>query len=309
MSKLYKISAPGSLMLFGEHAVLSNKQAIVTAINKRIYVTLHPRSDRLIKIKSKLGAFTTSLDKIIAIKPFVFILAAIKQNLSKLPSGFELEIKSEFSSKLGLGSSAAVTVATLAVLEYWQTGEIYNLTRLAKSARAVIKEVQGLGSGADAMASVFGGVAAYKMLPFSCKKIARGLPLTVLFSGKKLATKEVLKITAAFAKRFPAAYSYIIQGIDQCAIEAKTAIKRKNWQRLGELMNIHQGFQDALGVNNEALANLIFKLRNDSKIFGAKISGSGLGDCVIGLGVAKITGRVKQIFVCTENNGVTICKK
>ena len=34
---VYTASAPGSMMLFGEHAVLRGKQAIVAAVNKRIF--------------------------------------------------------------------------------------------------------------------------------------------------------------------------------------------------------------------------------------------------------------------------------
>ena len=44
----FKASAPGSLMLLGEHAVLHGKPALVGALDKRITVTLTPmRHDRI----------------------------------------------------------------------------------------------------------------------------------------------------------------------------------------------------------------------------------------------------------------------
>ena len=46
----YSARVPGSLMLFGEHAVLYNKRAIVTAVNHYIKVTLTPRFDRNIEL-------------------------------------------------------------------------------------------------------------------------------------------------------------------------------------------------------------------------------------------------------------------
>ena len=49
-------------------------------------------------------------------------------------------------------------------------------------------------------------------------------------------------------------------------------------------MNINQGLMDSLGVNNSRLAELVYELREDPNIQGSKISGSGLGDCVVGLG-------------------------
>ena len=75
----------------------------------------------------------------------------------------------------------------------------------------------------------------------------------------------------------------MIGRVTQYALEAAS---RADWQAVGELMNINQGLMDALGVNNEQLAKLVFALREDPGIMGSKISGSGLGDCVVGLGKA-----------------------
>ena len=60
-------------------------------------------------------------------------------------------------------------------------------------------------------------------------------------------------------------------------------------QRGGGEDGVVQGLMDALGVNNAKLAELVFALRADPKIHGSKISGSGLGDCVVGLGKAMRT--------------------
>ena len=49
-------------------------------------------------------------------------------------------------------------------------------------------------------------------------------------------------------------------------------------------MNIHQGLQSALGVSNSRIEEIVYALREAPGIDGAKISGSGLGDCVVGVG-------------------------
>jgi mevalonate kinase len=49
-------------------------------------------------------------------------------------------------------------------------------------------------------------------------------------------------------------------------------------------MNEQQDWMDQLGVNTPALENIIMGLNTEPKILGAKISGSGLGDCVVALG-------------------------
>lgn len=58
-----KASAPGSLMLMGEHAVLYGHKALVFAINKRISATLSSISKPLISIRSQLGNYEISFDE------------------------------------------------------------------------------------------------------------------------------------------------------------------------------------------------------------------------------------------------------
>ena len=281
----YKASVPGSLMLFGEHAVLHNKQAIALAVNYYIKVSLAPCSDSNIRITSSMfDDHKVALDKFKITKPYDYVLTAIKQYFKKIKCGFTLNIDSDFSADIGFGSSAAVTVATLKVLSLWLDQKPVDKMELYKKAVKVVRLVQGFGSGADVAASVFGGVIAYKMQPISIKKIANSLPLVAVYSGSKLATKKVVAKVRQSRKRFPKVFSELYNAIDSCSKEAIKAIKNKNYSRLGELMNIHQGLQDALGVNNKILSELIFSLRAKKTIYGAKISGSGLGDCVIALG-------------------------
>lgn len=281
----YQVKVPGSLMLFGEHAVLSGMQAIVCAINRYIYATLTPRLDKIIKINSaEFGEYIASVDNLAINKPYDYVLAAINQYAKKLKLGFDLHIKSDFPPNIGFGSSAAVTVAVLGILSLWLDKKPINLKKLHKQAVKVIKIVHGVGSGADIAASVFGGVVAYKIKPVKIEKLDIELPLTAIYSGFKTSTYKVIALVETKRAKFKDIFTKIFNLMDNCSINAIGAIKCNDLSRLGELMNINQGLQDAIGVNNDALSGLIFKLRAMSNIHGAKISGSGLGDCVVGLG-------------------------
>jgi mevalonate kinase len=284
-NSVYNASAPGSLMLFGEHAVLYGQSAIVAALDQRIHVTLNPRNDDKIKIFSaNHGTFTSSLSKLIVKPAFKYVLTAIKAKLRKIPSGFDLHITADFASNLGLGSSAAVTVATLAVLDQWLYQRKLDHRRLLLAAREVITAVQGCGSGADVAASVYGGVILYDMHPVRVKPLAASLPLVIIYSGSKTPTPIVIaKVKKAQLKQ-PKLFSLLFKAIGQCTTEAAQALKKRDFKMLGNLMNEHHALQDALGVSTPVLANLCFALREQSGVYGAKISGSGLGDCVIGLG-------------------------
>jgi len=316
--KNYMASAPGSLMLFGEHAVLHDKQAIVCSINKRIKVSLSLREDRQICIKSgQLGSFNSSLDNLIVEWPFHFILEAIKyftSELTEINFGLDLCVESEFAETLGLGSSAAVTVATLKTLYDCFLPEMKDLKNLFFAARNVIRKVQGIGSGADIAASIFGGIIAYKMSPFLIDKISNHLPLVVIYSGSKTPTVDAIHHVNKLHKKYPHIFSTIYDAMDKCAIDAAIAIKNNELSRVGELMNIHQGLQDSLGVNNYVLSDLIYAMREHKHILGAKISGAGLGDCVIGLGEImldhfprdshEVKKGIRQIDVSIENLGL-----
>lgn len=284
----FKAHAPGSLMLLGEYAVLYGKPALVCAVNKRITVILTPRTDDRIEIQSALhGHYSTSLSELAIEKPFQFVLGALKQYQPRLRRGCEIEIHSEFSDKVGLGSSAAVTVATLAALVTWLNLKISPL-ELVRQGRSVVKQVQGVGSGADVSASVYGGMVGYQPQPLAVEKMSHLSPLTVVYSGFKTPTVDAIKQVQTNFSTHAQLLHHIHQSIGQCALDGILLARKGDWQTLGTMMNIQQGMMESLGVSMPILREYIESLRKQPGIFGAKISGSGLGDCVVGLGVSQL---------------------
>lgn len=278
----YKFSAPGSIMLMGEHAVLRNQLAIVGAVDKRMTATLIPHENRRIEIYSSLGNHHTTLDELKVVSPFQFVLAAIQRYQSQLSSGFRLEIKSDFSSKVGLGSSAAVVVATLACLMQWQEIPL-NLQQLFLDARTTIQAVQGRGSGADVAASVFGGIVAYRMDPLLMEKSENLFDIALLYTGYKTATPEVIRRVDARVSTDLEKYTALFKEMGRYSEDAWNAIKKKNWTLLGKLMNLHQQAQALLGTCDETSARFLSLLNQHQEVLGSKISGSGLGDCLVAL--------------------------
>lgn len=277
-------SAPGSLMLMGEHAVLHGHPAIVCAINKRMKISLKPREDEQILLHSALGEHATTLDELAPSEPFRFVLGAIKAFREELGQGFELDIRSEMSHQMGMGSSAAVTVATLAALT-GAMGEVPVPGSLLENGTSIIRKIQGgVGSGADVAASTFGGCLRFFAESQEAVKLPIDPPLTVLYSGHKTPTPDVIALVEENRKKQPAVFSELDELIGDVVQRAFEAASRGDWESMGELMNINQGLMDALGVNTEDLTELVYALREDPNIEGSKISGSGLGDCVVGLG-------------------------
>lgn len=304
-----KASAPGSLMLLGEYAVLHDKSAVVCAIDKRITITLTPREDQRIEIQSHvLGNYSTHVSMLQIEKPFQFVLGVLQRYQAKLKQGFDIHIHSEFSHEIGFGSSAAVTVALLAALTKCLDIEMTSLD-LVREGREVIRAIQGVGSGADIAASVYGGIVNYLPNPLTIEKAALLHPLTVLYSGFKTKTVDAIQQVQQRFASMPQLYEDLCLVIGQCAIEGFANIQQGNWSRVGVIMDLQQGIMESLGVSLPILRTMLDELHAQPSILGAKISGSGLGDCVIGLGyVENFNTNVKNIPVAMTLQGVE-CEK
>ncbi len=285
MRTILQAEAPGSLMLFGEHAVLRGHLALVCAVDRRLRVRLTPREDARVEIHSELGTYRASLGSLADAPRLRFVLAAVADTAPRLPGGFSLEIDSDLRSDLGLGSSAAVTVATLAALRAW-AGIPHAPADLLAAARAVIRSVQGAGSGADAAASIHGSIVAFRAEPLQAEPLGCLHPITAAYAGAKTPTAEVIQRVDAAREARPALFDALFALIGRVSEEAASALRSGDSDAVGALMNLAQGLMEALGVCNARLAELVYRLRGLPGIGGAKISGAGLGDCAIGWGRA-----------------------
>ncbi|MCV6590641.1 MAG: mevalonate kinase [Marinobacterium sp.] len=282
-----KVSVPGSIMLMGEHAVLFGHRALACAVDKYIHLWLETRSDGLVVIDSALAHYCAPLNDLADEPALSFVLAAIVQQqsalLSQQPGGFSVRIESEFSHTVGLGSSAAVTVATVAALRYLlQSGPDRAL--LLNEALSVVHQVQGRGSGTDLAASIYGGLIGYTVEPRQVKRLPGLPPIALYYAGYKTRTPDVLRKVEDSSRSQTALYAELYHLMHQTTAAAETAIEDQDWLELGKLMNIYQGLMDALGVCDATIADMIYRLRRAPDVVGSKISGSGLGDCVIALG-------------------------
>lgn len=287
-------SAPGSLMLLGEHAVLHGHQALVCAVDQFITVRLSKNESRILRINSALGQYEAPLDNLKDHASFRFVLQAVRQHLNHLPSGVDLQIDSEFSSTIGLGSSAAVTVAIHAALARF-CGCRFNRETIFTQALKTVHTVQGRGSGADLAAAVFGGVVGYTTKP-SFDPVALSLPLTAVYCGYKTPTPEVIQRVEALRAADPQKYETIYEEMNSSACSALKSLKDGNLAAFGAVLNQNQELMERMGVNTPELAEIVEALQQADGIYGAKISGSGLGDCAVGVGRSELPGLSYSVY-------------
>ncbi|WP_415892123.1 mevalonate kinase [Neptuniibacter sp. PT8_73] len=302
-----KVTVPGSIMLMGEHAVLFGHKALACAVDKYIHIELEAISARELVIDSALAQYQSPLSDLVADDRLSFVLAAVAMYADRLPSGIKITIRSEFSHTVGLGSSAAVTAGVVAAIASFVKDET-DLGSLFDRSLAVVHQVQdGRGSGTDLVASIFGSIVSYRVEPREIKALPALPNISLYYAGYKTKTPDVLKHVEDLARYSPELYQQIYQLMGSVTDNAEKEIAKQDWQQLGQLMNNYQGLMDALGVADKAICDIVYTLRQSEHITGAKISGSGLGDCVIALGSdPDLSIAYEQIPVSVSAQGVSI---
>jgi mevalonate kinase len=283
-------SAPGSLMLMGEHAILHGQPALVAAIDQRIQVTLTPLTTSMLQIESVLDHYQAPLNQLTPNPSLRFVLMCVQQiylpychhDGRHTSPGLHIHIDSDIDPKVGLGSSAALTVALSGALSLWcglsQTSEQH-----LQQARHIVQQVQGRGSGADVAASLLGGVVHYQMQPPYAQPIDTQLTIAPVYCGYKTPTAQVISHVAQLAAQQPQRYQTLYQTMGDTTRQAISALKHQDYTTLAQAMSAYQQHLRDLGVSDATLEAIITELTQQPDILAAKISGSGLGDCVIAL--------------------------
>ena len=154
-------SAPGKIILFGEHAVVSGVTALGGAIDLRAKVTLRDLAGKVLIETEDLALRGFSMDLITgqlvsanSAHATRYVSAALREFEAR---DLSVKIKSEIPPAAGLGSSAAIVVATVAALN-GHLGLGLSRTEIASTAYRIEKKVQnGLGSPMDTALATYGG--------------------------------------------------------------------------------------------------------------------------------------------------------
>ncbi|MCH2164440.1 MAG: hypothetical protein MK098_07285 [Marinovum sp.] len=286
MSGLVIATAPGSVMITGEHAVVYGHPALVAAIDQRVSVTGVHRTDGQLRITSEIAKDALyDLADLPKDGPYRFIVAAVAKYAADLAGGVSIDVKSQINPTLGLGSSAAVTVATLGVLAHTTGG---TRDTIHADALSIVRNIQGRGSGADLAASLTGGCLAYQIpqngQPAQITPVFTPPALGLKYTGYKTPTGEVLAKVAASRLGREELVDALYAEMGANASATIAAVQRDAWHNAGPLMNAYQALMGTLGVSDDTIDAIIAEALTTPGLMACKISGSGLGDCVLSMG-------------------------
>ena len=267
------VVAPGKMVLTGAYAVLEGAPAIVIAVDR--YAKADPSR--------------------VAESPSAEVVDALGE--TPAPSCDASALYHD-GAKLGLGSSAAVLVASLgadAAKRGLDPSDPDVRSKIFRRARESHARVQGGGSGVDIAASTYGGVLRYTLhanRPWILESVLpEGLVISAFFSGKSARTSDLLAMVAELKARDPEGHQRVFANLGYAA---ELAAKLMDGGSIREFVGATRAFLEALdelGEMAEApIVPLSFKrlaiiAAEEGGVFLP--SGAGGGDMGVFLGVAQ----------------------
>jgi mevalonate kinase len=310
-----KASAPAKVILFGEHFVVYGNPAILASINKRIFVeartTTMDNNENDITIKSDIGVAGRYYDggkfKMLGggmeakavLDP---LYNAIKQVLAirNKNIGIEIDISSQVPPRIGLGSSAASCVATIAAVDslFNRDPSKQNICKLAVEAERWVHKTT---SGADCYVSTFGGLIKYQSRSKAFKKLETiGPPicLVVASTGVNHYTADLVAMVKRFRDRNHMLFGRLARRANDICLQASSTLRSGNYEKTGKLMDENQNILRQIGVSHNKAEDLI-EICSNAGALGAKVTGAGGGGSIIALAgskkeSAKIASRIRR---------------
>jgi mevalonate kinase len=290
-------SAPGKVILFGEHAVVYGRPALAAPVNgvqARAEVVDLPKHRaghvRLEAPQVRLGGWLHALAQeerlVRAVRRAVELLEV------RPATALLVRLDSTLPVAAGLGSSAAVSVALLRGLSAHLNISL-SAERLAELSLEMEKFFHGTPSGIDTSVIAFGKPVYFvRGRPPEPLHPAERLQLVIGDSGEPSDTAEVVGAVRTARDREPDRYERQFDAIGDLAERARQRIETGQGAALGKLMDDNQALLAEIGLSSPRLDELVSAARR-AGAQGAKLSGAGRGGNVIALVAEDSAGPVE----------------
>ncbi len=309
-------SAPGKIILFGEHAVVYARPAIAVPVQQvRAGVMIETRAGG-VEIDAADVARRYDLRDAPPDDPIATMVTRTCARLGVEPQGFAIHIRSTIPVARGLGSGAAVSVAVgRALTKFFATEDtereksridsvspVPSIAGLSnKDISALAYEVEklhhGTPSGIDNTVIAFEQPVYFvRDQPIESFRVARPFLIAIADTGVAAPTKIAVSDVRRAWQADRARYEALFDQIGAIARDARAAIERGAVGALGPLMNANQKLAREIGVSSPEIETLVDAARR-AGARGAKLSGAGRGGNVIVLVDEKNRERIERALL------------
>lgn len=323
-------SAPGKAVLIGEYAVLHGAPALVLAVERRVRVSVRacrPEASRLevpelaadalafdIGPGGRLSWSDPRADRDeFALGRNLLARAIERAGDRALPQPGGLQVRIDSSelylpsddgglTKLGLGSSAAVTVALSAAMQaYLQDAGPDARPRLVDLLESHGQAQGGRGSGLDVAAALEGGLILYRLGEDGPEMQTVGWPgswpLLFVWTGEAASTGRFLERYERWRLGDPSGAAELWQAMDTCAREAWASVESTDLDRFMTCINNYRELMGKIGsrIRAPVLTPQHLRLSEIALEVGAAYKPCGAGGGDLGVFVAADSEQLEQI--------------
>ena len=283
-------SAPGKIILFGEHAVVYGRPALAVPVTQ-VYadVEVLDSSKDGIWIDAPDIDLRAELSSLPSDHPLASVIYKLFPHPNPSPSGrgkkgegINIKITSTIPVASGLGSGAAVSVALIRALSSY-LGHPTTDEQVNAIAYEIEKIYHGTPSGIDNTVITYAKPVFFiKGQPIDTFKV--GKPFTIVIGGTGISapTKEAVGDVRKLWEADKDKWESVFDKIGRIVKSAKEKIEGGKREELGELMNQNHALLQELTVSSPDLDRLVDAARKAGAL-GAKMSGGGQGGNMIAL--------------------------
>jgi mevalonate kinase len=283
----YSASAPGKIILFGEHAVVYGRPAIavpVLQVAAKVFVTADPGGiPGSVKIQAPDVGLQTTLADLPADHPLAAAIlnAASALRVSHIPA-CNIRITSSIPVAGGLGSGAAVSVAILRAFSA-SLGHPLSDELVCNLAYEVEKIHHGTPSGIDNTVITYAKPVYFvKGKPIEILRVKRSFTVVIGDTGIQSPTALAVSDVREAWQEARDKYEVLFDAAGAIALSARKAIENGSIESLGPLMDDNHDLLQKIGVSSPELTTLVEAARSAGAL-GAKLSGGGRGGNMIAL--------------------------
>lgn len=262
-------SAPAKIILSGEHASVYGKPTLIASLDLRLTVTIIKKT-------------VTQKDKIIKMVSDIVIKYLKNNKIKHKIQNYGFEITSQIPVGSNLGSSAALSVASVAAFLEFYSGREFEKEVVNALAHEVEKFFHGTPSGGDNSTSCFGGLVFFRK-EFDFLKSISKLPikfpesfakhLFIIDSGKpKETTKEMVMKVRAMYERNPKKVKAVLNSVEEITKTMVLSIRNNDFALFTECVRKNEKELEQLEVVSKKTKALLTQL---SKYGVGKVTGAG----------------------------------